>query len=241
MKIELIYEKNCPNVDDTRKTLKEALTICGCSLHWIEWEQSDPKSPKYIKNYGSPTILINGKDIITNQISSSQCCRIYEKDGHLQGVPNVEKVIDAIRQNRQTYFTLLSNLTIIPALGLSLLPLSLCPACWPVYGGLLSVLGVGVLLEADYFLPVMIMFFASSIVFLFYQAKDRQGIGPGILGLISACVIFAGKFWIQINVVSYFGIILLLFASIWNIFPSNMAYQNISNNYVIGTSIKERR
>ena len=98
MKIELIYEKTCPNVDAAREQLKTALEKAGLEQAWLEWEVSDPKAPEYSRIYGSPTILVNEQDV--SGLQPGDCCdncRIYtDENGGLQIVPSVEKIVGAL-------------------------------------------------------------------------------------------------------------------------------------------------
>jgi len=61
--VEFIYEQNCPNVADARVQLHLALVQSGLPAHWQEWEHNDPSSPDYARRYGSPSILVDGKDV----------------------------------------------------------------------------------------------------------------------------------------------------------------------------------
>ena len=85
MKIELIYFDGCPNADKARKNLKKAFEEGGIDAGWTEWEQKNPKAPAYVRQYGSPTILVDGKDIAgMPDGSGAPSCRLY--DG---GAPSV--------------------------------------------------------------------------------------------------------------------------------------------------------
>lgn len=98
MKIELIYEKTCPNVDAARKQLKTALEQAGLEPTWLEWEVSDPQAPEYSQAYGSPTILVDEKDVSGQELGDCRDnCRIYtDENGALQVVPSVEKIVNAL-------------------------------------------------------------------------------------------------------------------------------------------------
>lgn len=94
MKIEMIYFKGCPNVGKARENLKKALDDSGAPAEWAEWEQSDNNAPDYAQQYGSPTILVNGKDIMggPGDCCAPDSCRIYEG-----GAPSVEMIKSAIK------------------------------------------------------------------------------------------------------------------------------------------------
>ena len=61
--IELIYFDGCPNADAARENLRAALTAAGLAVAWQEWNQSDPMAPDHVKCYGSPSVLVNGRDV----------------------------------------------------------------------------------------------------------------------------------------------------------------------------------
>ncbi len=50
----------------------------------------------------------------------------------------------------------------VPGTLISFLPVGLCPACWPVYTGLLSSLGLGFLFQDSYLAPLTVAFLAST-------------------------------------------------------------------------------
>src|SRR5690606_24452828 len=93
LKIEFIYDQDCPNVKETKSNLFKAIEKNGAEYKFLEWDRSSDKSPEYAKTYGSPTILINQNDILEMQEkSTSNCCRIYGNSG----VPSIEFVSNAI-------------------------------------------------------------------------------------------------------------------------------------------------
>jgi len=98
MKVELVYEKTCPNVDAARAQIRKAFTQIKREPQWQEWEVSDSRAPDYVQVYGSPTILVNGKDV--SGLAPGDCkdnCRIYDGDnGRLSVVPPLEKIVSAL-------------------------------------------------------------------------------------------------------------------------------------------------
>ena len=63
MRVELLYFKGCPNISMARKSLKEAFTKADIPAQWDEIDLNEPNTPKELKGYGSPTILVDGKDV----------------------------------------------------------------------------------------------------------------------------------------------------------------------------------
>jgi hypothetical protein len=62
-KVELVYDPDCPNVDRARERLRQAIGERRQVLHWTEWRSDDPALPDYARGHGSPTILIDERDV----------------------------------------------------------------------------------------------------------------------------------------------------------------------------------
>ncbi len=98
-RIELIYDMDCPNVESARGVLRDALAAEGLEAEWAEWNRESGDSPEYAREYGSPTILVDGRDVSgQGSEADANCCRVYAAaDGALRGVPEVETVRAALR------------------------------------------------------------------------------------------------------------------------------------------------
>lgn len=107
--------------------------------------------------------------------------------------------------------------------GVSLLPKLACPLCWPAYAGLLSSVGLGFLISAKYLLPLTAVFLILAVGALAFRARQRQGYGPFILGLIAAVGVLVGKFGWESNSTLYGAVGLLVLASVWNLWPLRAA------------------
>ncbi len=73
--IELVYFDGCPNVDAARANIRAALEAADLPPTWREWNQSDPSAPAYVKQYGSPTVLVDGRDVtgVEAGVAASAC------------------------------------------------------------------------------------------------------------------------------------------------------------------------
>jgi len=224
-KVELIYDADCPNVEEARRQLRAALDQAGEPAEWTEWDRNGRESPAYVRQYGSPTILVGGRDVAGETPSDeANCCRLYrDKSGELHGAPSLEAIVSALGQGSVS-----SNgpagsfrawLPIVPAVGISLLPKLACPACWPAYAGLLSAVGLGFLIDTTYLLPLTVVFLVVAVGALGWRAGSRRGFGPFVLGLLAATVVIVGKFSFDSNSAMYGGIALLVGASLWNSWP----------------------
>lgn len=97
--IELVYEADCPNVDEARTALRLACAQVGTPATWVEWDRREPESPAHVRGYGSPTILVNGKDIAgVAPGDEADSCRVYT-DGNagFRRVPPIQQIAAALR------------------------------------------------------------------------------------------------------------------------------------------------
>jgi mercuric ion transport protein len=104
-RIDLVFDNDCPNVEDARALLRRALGAAGLALMWQEWERDAAETPAALRGLGSPTILVDGVDVSGAEapVSPSEranCCRVYENGGRLRGIPAAETVATALSRRR---------------------------------------------------------------------------------------------------------------------------------------------
>jgi len=94
--IQFLYFDGCPLAPRARDNLNGAIAQVGESVR-VDLEEVDllaPEVPADLKRWGSPTILINGKDMMDGEKGSACNCRIYAgKDG----LPSAEEIARAIK------------------------------------------------------------------------------------------------------------------------------------------------
>ena len=223
-KIEFIYEQSCPNVADARAQLRLALEQTGLPAHWQEWEHNDLHSPDYARRYGSPSILVDGEDVAGEPASDAPSCRIYtNSQGRNRGVPDANLIRTALEKRMQNSkpplpAERLQLASLLPAVGVALLPKLTCPACWPAYAALLSALGVGFIDYTPYLLPLTLVFLAVTLAILAW--RPRRGYAPLALGLFASGLMLIGKFFFDSDIATYTGVALLVGASAWNAWPT---------------------
>lgn len=219
-KVELIYDTDCPNVEQARRQLQLALTASGKPVQWIEWNRTSTESPPHVRRYGSPTILVNGNDVAGVAPSEGfKCCRVYRgKNGGLHGVPTIDMIATALGAKRTTKGSR-SWLVSLPAVLVALLPSLTCPACWPAYAGLLSSLGLPFLNYTPLLTLLTVVALAAAVLALGLRANTRRGFGPLLVGILAAALVVLGKFVVQLSFAAYGGIGLLIAASVWNSWP----------------------
>ncbi len=225
--VEFVYEETCPFIQATREQLLKAFKVAEVVPAWSEWEISDPGAPEHLRSYGSPTILVDGRDIMGVFVEeTSSCCRIYAIGGEEQGVPPLDRIVSALTAyagRRKDTGALRSNATILPSVGAALLPKLTCPACWPPYAGLLSSLGVGFVNYTPYLLPLTVLFLAVSVAPMARRPPRRHGYGPFWLGVVAATIVLVGNFGFDSDPAMWAGLGILVSASLWNTWPINNA------------------
>jgi hypothetical protein len=193
---------------------------------WSEHLGSDPATPAHARGYGSPTILVDGRDVAGVEPGAEPCCRVYsDVDGRLAGVPSVEIIVAALRRataspepvGRRPGWR--GSLALVPAVGSALLPKVACPACWPAYAGFLGAVGLGFLMDVRWLLPLTAVFLALAVGALAWRARSRRGYRPFALGIVAAGVVLLGKFSFDSDLAMYAGLGTLVAASLWNSWP----------------------
>jgi mercuric ion transport protein len=227
MKVELIYDRDCPNVADARRNLMRAMQVVGAPVRWTEWERSSPDSCEYVRGFGSPTVLIDGVDMAGDSPGRSPCCRIYQASsgGRRSGVPPVEMIAAGLRRAGaagarpcESAGGLRSSVLALPAILVSLLPTLGCPLCWPGYAALLSSLGLGLLASSAYLFPIVAVLLAVAVGALAYGAGRRRRYGAFALSVTATAIILTGKFGFGSTAAAYVGVALLVTASLLNVF-----------------------
>lgn len=229
-RVELIYDNECPNVPAARRALAEAFRIAGLTLRWNEWERGDPASPAYVRSYGSPTILVNGRDIVPqSKVEGSGACRVYsDAAGRLTRAPTPESILAAlglpaspsVRASSVAFRPALGRISAFaPVIGSALALKLACAACWPAFAALLGSAGVGFLVAPGQLVPFMLVFLALTLALLAYRARSRRGLAPFALGVGGAVIMMGGGFGIGSDVALFAGVALLVSASIWNAWP----------------------
>jgi hypothetical protein len=89
MRVELIYFSGCPNVAVTRELLLRCLRQCGLDPVIVDVNTDDPSTPASYLGFASPTVLVEGLDVLESVASSGAACRIT--------LPTEADLITAIR------------------------------------------------------------------------------------------------------------------------------------------------
>lgn len=95
MKVELVFFAGCPHVEAAREAIRAALVAAGLPPRWREWNRDDSATPGHLRDYGSPTVLVNGRDIAPVP-ADANCCRLYAGENGPRGAPAAEAIRAAL-------------------------------------------------------------------------------------------------------------------------------------------------
>lgn len=95
-RVELLYFPGCPNIGPARMQLQRALLEAGCPVQWTEHDVNADDAPPHARGYGSPTILIDGRDVTGGTPAEGTACRLYP-NSELPGVPALVAILTALR------------------------------------------------------------------------------------------------------------------------------------------------
>jgi len=99
--VELVYDRDCPNVPAAREQLLAAFKAAGREPAWQEWDVSLDAVPAHVRGFGSPTILVDGADVAGGEPTGTDvCCRIYSGHSGPRGVPPLEQIVTALNAVR---------------------------------------------------------------------------------------------------------------------------------------------
>ncbi len=220
MQIEILYFAGCPHRDATVARTREVLAALGAEAKLREVEVRDGAEAARLRFPGSPTVRVDGADIEPGAEARAQdalSCRMYGGSG----VPPRELLANAIagaavKDGAGSRWVPAAG---SPAAGLAALPA--CPACYPLYAGVLSSLGLTFDPGAHIALTAGLVGIALGA--LGFRARVRRGYAPLALGLGAALLVAAGKLLLGSDLLVYVGAAALFAAGIWNAWPPSQA------------------
>ncbi len=65
-----------------------------------EREINDLRGAETFGMRGSPTILVDGRDVVAGTASASMSCRLYRTERGVDGAPTVEQLVKALTGSR---------------------------------------------------------------------------------------------------------------------------------------------
>lgn len=94
--VELVFFPGCPNVPAAREQLRRAFAAVGAPPTWREIDVSGDDVPAHALGRGSPSILVDGRDVTGAGPGEGRSCRVYA-GSEVPGVPPLDAVVGALR------------------------------------------------------------------------------------------------------------------------------------------------
>jgi hypothetical protein len=98
-KIQLLGSRECPNVEPTRRRLREVLLSEGLPPAFDEVDLDSDMTPARLRRWGSPTVLVDGEDVAADPQVTGAACRLYSASP-IDGVPPSDLIRAAIQRAR---------------------------------------------------------------------------------------------------------------------------------------------
>lgn len=218
MKVQLLSFSRCPNADAAREALRRALEQVGLPPQFDDIDVSAPDTSMALKNWGSPTVLVNGRDVTGESTPTGPSCRLYEDaPTENRGIPPIDAIVRALAGARRPRAHWLRSLALVPGAVLALLPAVSCPACFAAYIGVMSAAGLGFLVNERVLAPLILLFLTIGVVGVAWSTRSHRKPGPLLLTVLGSVAVVVGRILWSLPVVLYGGIALLVGASLWNL------------------------
>lgn len=220
MRIEVLFFQGCPHSRPAVEQARRMVAELGVEAEVCEVEVRDAEGAVCLRFPGSPTVRVDGIDVEPGADAGrvyGLSCRMYGGSG----VPPRDLLVSAIRSAAAAIPPPRARALAavgVPVAGLSALPA--CPACYPLYAGGLSALGLTAFASPGGQAGLTAVLLAVALAALAYRARTRRGYGPLALGIGASLIVLAGKFLVGFDPLSYAGTAGLVAASLWNAWPA---------------------
>ena len=94
-KVELLYFAGCPNVAAAREQLKRAFAALALTEQFTEIDVLANGVPEHLRRYGSPTIRVDGQDVVGAAPVGGSACRVYAGSDR-RGAPPLDVLVAAL-------------------------------------------------------------------------------------------------------------------------------------------------
>ncbi|MGH7523017.1 MAG: hypothetical protein ACREK8_01800 [Gemmatimonadales bacterium] len=106
-RVALVYDQSCPHVTAARDQIRAALSLAGLPARWDEWDRDSRETPEALRPFGSPTILVDGRDVAASgdeelALPTANSCRVYVDDAGLVGVPPARLIVGALAREARS-------------------------------------------------------------------------------------------------------------------------------------------
>lgn len=231
--IELVYDAGCPKVEEARRNLKLALENLALPATWTEWERASPFA-SWARQVDSPTILVNRHPVkdIGSRTDANFSSVVHQEQTAVPSVTTIEAALASMvtREHAGVHAGRARGERLTNPVVLILLPLS---CCLPLVLAALSSVSLGSLLSVDLSFPVVTGFLTVALTSLGLFARRTRRYGPLVTGVVAAGAIVLDRLALFYTPVTYWGVAVLMGASVWGLASS---WHN-----ALGYSLNERK
>ncbi len=217
MKVQLLSFAGCPNAAAAREALRRNLLVTGLPPRFEEVDVTALETPKRFRAWGSPTILVDGRDV-AGADPMGPSCRLYDGGtDSVRGVPSDELIRAALEEARRRRPRWWRSLAVLPGAAMALLPVAHCPACLGAYFAVLSALGLGFLVTDRVLVPLIGLFLVFGLGTVAWSTRSHRHLGPLAVTLLGSAGVVVGRLIWNIPTVLFSGVTLLIAAALWNL------------------------
>ena len=83
-------------MDGARRVLRDSLQGVEPAPTVEEWDVTDGNTPAHLRGWGSPTVLVDGADVVGGD-PEGVCCRVYSGSQD-RGTPPRQAILAALRR-----------------------------------------------------------------------------------------------------------------------------------------------
>lgn len=95
--VEILHVPGCANLELARRRVREAADRAGAPVDVRERVVTDEALAAEVGMAGSPTILVEGRDVADPGGSgASVSCRLYRTPSGIEGAPSVDAIVSAL-------------------------------------------------------------------------------------------------------------------------------------------------
>lgn len=109
------------------------------------------------------------------------------------------------------------SLALLPGGLLALLPAAKCPVCIAAYASVFSSVGLGFLHDDRVLTPLIAALLGIGLFGVAWSARSHRHLGPLVVTVLGSAAVVAGRLVWSLPVVLYGGVVLLVGASLWNV------------------------
>lgn len=99
LRVTLLYWEGCPSHEEALNRLRRVLEEEGVQAAVEVVRVDTEEEAERLRFPGSPTILVEGEDIVPSEGPYRLTCRVYrQEDGRISPLPSAETIRRAVRQ-----------------------------------------------------------------------------------------------------------------------------------------------